>query len=186
MALKGISTGSDFEPVTQGTHIARLIGIADLGIQRGEYKGEVSERAKGWFTFETPHETVSKDGKDIAKTIGTELTLSLGPKANLTKIAAALAPGSVLNESFDLTSLLGKCVLINVGLTSGGKPKIVSAVPLAKGQEAPASDTPLVAFDFDNQDAEILSKLPKFVRENIANAVNAKPNGNADALPEIM
>jgi hypothetical protein len=190
MALTGFSNkgggGSAFTPLSEGVHTARLVQIIDLGIQREEYQGQVSERPKAMFTFEVPGETVTVKGEEKPKFISIELTVSLHEKAKMPAFIKALDSSAVLDENFNLTSLLGKGAQINIGRTAGGKAKILTAMSLAKGQIIQKTDTPLVVFDFDNQDMEVLSSLPEFLKKKIASAVNATASADSGSLPPVM
>lgn len=189
MALKGFSSkggGGSFEPLSEGVHMARLVQIIDLGVQREEYQGQVSERPKVLFTFEVPSETVTIDGAEKPKFISIELTASLHEKAKLPAFLKALDAKITLDENLDIASLVGNGAQINVGRTKTGKAKILNAMALAKGQVIQKTDTPLIVFDFDDQDAEVLSKLPEFVKKKIASAVNATASASSGNLPPVM
>ena len=191
MALIGISStggGGSFTPLSEGVHTAKLVQIIDLGIQRDEYQGITSERPKVMFTFEVPGETVTVKGEEKPKFISIEMTVSLHEKAKMPVFIRAMSPGSVMDESLNLAELVGSGVQINVGRTAGGKAKILTAMSLAKGQVVQNTDTPLVVFDFDNQDAAVLSKLPEFLKKKIAGAVNSvaiSPSASG-TLPPVM
>lgn len=189
MSLKGFSKGGSgggrFEPLSEGVHMARLVQIIDLGIQKDEYQGVVSERPKILFTFEVPSESVTIDGEEKPKFISIELTASLHEKAKLPTFLSALSPGIALDHTLDIGALVGKGVQLNIGRTKTGNAKILTAMALAKGQVIQKTDTKLVVFDFDDQDAEVLAKLPEFVRTKITAAVNA-PKAAAGKLPPVM
>jgi hypothetical protein len=187
MALSGFSAGKggggSFEPLSEGVHTARLVKIVDLGIQKDEYQGVVSERPKLFFTFEVPGETVNVKGEEKPKFISIEMTASLHEKAKLPAFLKALSPGIALDSTLDIGKLVGSGAQLNVGRTATGNAKILNAMPLAKGQTIEETGTPLVVFDFDNQDPAILEGLPPFIKTKIASAVNAK---SSTGLPDVM
>jgi len=122
--LEGKGGGkSKFEPLSEGTHVVRLVRLVDLGLQRDEYQGEVSERYKIFITFESPDETVMIEGKAMPKFISAELTVSSHEQAKLPKFIKALIPGS--SGDINLGDLVGKCAQVSVGRTAGGNAKIL-------------------------------------------------------------
>jgi hypothetical protein len=191
MALSGFKNNSNgnkgkskFEPLSEGVHTGRLVQIIDLGVQQDEYQGVVSERHKVFFTFEIPGETVNVNGEDLPKFISTELT-SLFEKAKLPSFVKALDPKAKLDESLNLADLVGLGVQLNIGRTKTGNAKILNAMPLAKGMSVEETNTELVVFDIDNQDSSVLSKLPNFIQDKIANSLSNKKSSQK-GLPDIM
>jgi hypothetical protein len=192
MALSGFKNNSNgnkgkskFEPLSEGVHTGRLVQIIDLGVQQDEYQGVVSERHKVFFTFEIPGETVNVNGEDLPKFISTELTVSLFEKAKLPSFVKALDPKAKLDESLNLADLVGLGVQLNIGRTKTGNAKILNAMPLAKGMSVEETNTELVVFDIDNQDSSVLSKLPNFIQDKIANSLSNKKSSQK-GLPDIM
>ena len=56
---------TEFQQPPEGTHVARAVGIIDLGTQVGEYAGERTVRHQIVIRWELPHETIDVDGKPM-------------------------------------------------------------------------------------------------------------------------
>lgn len=168
-----VESSSSGKLVEEGSHVGTLVKIVELGLQdRGEYKGEkLADAEMIGLTFELPNELIDDDPMRPVH-LYKEVTKAKHPKSTLHVIALALKGGSSkaaeeLGRRIVLADLLGKSAALTIGVTSGGKSKIVSASPLMKGTQVPAPKSELVTFDLDNHTQEELDKLPRFIREKI-------------------
>lgn len=159
----------------QGTHIARVIRLIELGTQKVEWKGEEKEQYKIWLDFELVDKThVFKEGEDPKPfVVGSKLTFSMGSKANLRKIVEGIIGVSLLDheaEAFDIEQLLGKACLVNIkNVTKNDKTytNIETTTPLMEGMTAREAFNPITKLTFTSWSEEIFESLPNFLKDQI-------------------
>jgi hypothetical protein len=188
--------GKDFEPVPAGTHFGICISVVYIGIQSSTYDGETKEQPKVWLGFEIPDVKVqyTKNGEkhEAPATIGRMFTLSISDKSNLGPFLENWRGKGFdkkqQDDGFDITSILGKvCNLGVIHEARNGKTyaNISSAGSLLKIQQqaieaGTLSVTPynnLLSFNADEPDVVLFEKLPKFLKEKIANRVTTTKTG---------
>ena len=175
--------------VSVGTHLAMPVQIIDLGQQyqtdwkTGEIKqyedsGEDIIKHMVYITFEFPFETDQFDGVDKPLWLGKKYTVSTHELAALTGLLKAIKPGVT-----DLRDIVGLPTMLEVGETSGGNPKIVSATsaPNKYVVDNPASpldgevvDTTSLelfneprVYSIEDGKNEVFEQLPKWLQEQI-------------------
>lgn len=165
--------------IPEGTYPARLVQLISLGVQEGEWQGQVKQSPKVTLTFELPTETITINGEEQPRWIGKEFNLSLHEKSGLTPVVKALDPKG---ECKDLTELLGKPCMVQVGSTATGNAKVVSVVAPMRGMPVAEiyNEAKMIAFDFDAPDLEVFATFPAFMQEKIKSAINY--NGFADGV----
>ena len=136
----------------EGTHIARVIGLINIGTIKEEYMGELKEQQKIRLTFELPEELhVFKEGDDAKPLVQSqEYTLSMGKKSNLRPIVEGILGTSLTDEeafSFDVEKLLDMPCLISIKRDVSKKgaeyAKIASVSKLMKGQVCKSAFNPI-------------------------------------------
>ena len=174
MSFTGIKTGgaSSFEPLATGTYTAVISGLVGLGKQRNEFKGEVKVGDRLVIFFEIIGEDIEINGDKVPKRIFKESSLSFHEKAFLTKVALAADPGAKLGSNYDIATLVGKPVQVQVGLTTGGNPKVTEVIGLPKGMNVDAEVHSALTFNFYAPEKEAFELLPLFLKKNISKAVN--------------
>lgn len=158
--------------VPQGTHIAICYQMVEMGTQRGEYKGQVSENYKVRISWELPYEKM-EDGKPMV--ISKEYTFFMGDKSNLRKDIQAWRGADFTNEQaaeFDLEVLLGKPCQVTVvhktALSSGKvRDEVVSIAGISKGMTVPKQENKNKLLSFENWDQEVFESLPEFIRTKV-------------------
>lgn len=162
-ALPG-GTG-EFTPLTAGTHGARIVQVIDAGVHIQEYKGEAKPPATQLvFTFEV------QEG-DQTKLISRQVPLSDHTKSGLQSIvSAATGKNFTLAGGLDVETVLNAEVLITVGTTVNGNPKVTGITPLPRGMTIPAATTELLTFDCDTPDEVVKGKLFQWVQTLIDTA----------------
>lgn len=166
------------ELVPAGNHIARLYSIVHIGVVDEQYMGEDKQMDKVRLTFELPEEERDFGGKMKPMVISGEFTNSMHEKATLGKLVRGMLgvewhPNED-TESMDITQLIGKACMLNVGhkvSKKSGNPYevILSAAPLPKGIIAKPQFNPNFLFDYnDNWSQEAFDSFPQFLREKIA------------------
>ena len=163
------------ERIPEGTYMARVTSIVDLGIQeQTDWKtGEPTDpKARVLVTWELPTETITVEHNDgteeeLPRLISKEYTLSNYDQSNLMKLIAVLKPGLKT-----LTELLNIECMVNVGSTVNGNAKIVSVVTSPKGMPVPELAKEASYFDFDDPSEDLYLNLPSWVRMKIKSAEN--------------
>ena len=163
---------SNYEPISEGPHVAVCDKVIDLGEQVGsaEYGSKISHQTYiGW--------TVTDDGDP--KTIHKIYNISTDKKSSLRKDMEAWL-GKTYNEGddFDSDEILGKGCQLNIvhATTDDGKivARIKGVMGLPKGMKV---DKPAELFDFDlneNTWAALDSRIPEWVQKIIMKGITYK------------
>lgn len=197
MALKIAPTSkkkADNGRVEDGTYVARIVQIIDLGLQQQtDYKtGEVKTWDDGnpkimpevFITFEFPTERIDIDGESKPRWLSKRYTVSLHEKSALTGLIKAADPSGLKGKTYDMTRLADKPVMVSVGSTVNGNAKVtgVSAVP--KGLNVDPLENDVVIFDSSDMDMDIYNSLPAFIQEIVDGRVDSKPTKSTSAKPK--
>lgn len=170
--IASASSGANFSPIEEGTHLGVCSMMADLGVQENAaYKTRAQKLVIGW---EIPGETIELDDGPHPRTVSKIYTNSLGENANLRQDLAAWRGRDFTPEelaAFDLRRIVGTSCLINiVHQERGGKTyaniQSIMALPrgMARGQ---LQEAPMI-FDLDTDPLENMAKLPRWVQDMIA------------------
>lgn len=168
---------SQGEKAPAGSHIARCVGIVDLGTQPhvNKHTGEKWAQRDVRITFELPNELMQGIYKaDLkGKPFGATVTVkqSLHPSAKLTKLLTGwkgAAMDDTAKQNFNPKSLLGKTCRLNL-VEAGDFVNIESISRLGKGDVCPAQINPTVFFSLDENefDPKVLESLPESSRNKI-------------------
>ena len=179
MGLKAsTSGGGTFENIPAGTYAGRCYRIIDLGTQRSEYQGKVSEKHKVLISWETPTELMD-DGRPF--TVHKRYTVSLHENAALYKDLIGWR-GKPFTESelegFELPKVLGApCMLSILHNVNGGRTyaNIDAIAKLPKGMECPPPVNAAITFDLDVPDWDVYEELS----EGLQNTIAASPEFKA-------
>ncbi len=155
----------------EGTHIATLVKVIDLGTQL-DRDGKSARKFKA--TFELPHETHDFGNGEQPLHIDQDFKFFRGNKSATYKLVQSLEGGKLpydeLPEDVDFREWVGKSCSITVTHNeSNGRTyanvKQIAAVP--KGTTVPAAKTDFVTFDLDNFDEPLFNKLPEWLQKII-------------------
>jgi len=106
------SGGSDIPNLEAGEHEGRLVYVADLGLQKQEYKGEVKPDAQQIaLGIEIVGQTIELDGKEVPRYLWTKpfnIFATLTPKGNELKMFSVFDPSANEGELPDWEAQLGK------------------------------------------------------------------------------
>ena len=174
------SKGNKFPPATEGTHVAILNWIVDLGVQESRWGSQPKREL--FLQFEITdefNEWHDKDGlRCEPKRVSTTVTASLSQKAKLREYVEGIL-GSRLSEAeqreFDIVGLvMGKpCLLHVVHNEANGNTyaNIGSIAPLPKSMTAPAMKGDPLDYTPDDHSDATWERLPKFLQEKISKRV---------------
>lgn len=169
--------------IDEGTFPARIVQIIDLGIQEDEYLGERKVGHKVFINFEFPTELVTVGDEDKPRWLGKEYTVSLHEKAALTKLVAAADPeGKATSKGRNMKGLLGLPLMVSIGSTDKGNPKISNVARLMKGLAVGELVNKSIFFDMDEGDVEQFNKLPQWMQDKIKGGLDFKDTMLAKAL----
>lgn len=149
----------------EGTHTAVLYSIVDFGTQKKIFKKEEDAKFQHCIRFDWElSEEKMQDGRPFA--IGREYTVSLGKKASLGILIKAWT-GTEPNNSFDISTLLGKACNLTIMHTEDGYANITAIAPLKKSEKAPAPVNPLRLFNLEDYKGKVFEDLPDWMKEKI-------------------
>jgi hypothetical protein len=174
-----------YKPAREGTHIAILTTLVDLGLQEGRF-GTKQEMFLSFEITDEFNEWNDKDGqRREPKRVSATVTVSLSEKATLRGYVEGILARRLSQEELRRVSLveliLGKPCLLHVKHNqSNGNiyANIGSIAPLPSSMTAPSSHSALVAYSPEEHDDVTWEKLPKFLQEKIAKRVKKVPRSN--------
>lgn len=155
--------GGDFKQAPEGNHVARCIGIVDIGTHHGEYQGTPTVRNQVIVRWELPFETEVFEGVEKPLIVSKFYTNSLSEKANLRKDLESWRAKAFTNEEllkFDLMKILGTPCTVSVVHNEKGKAKVVGVAAIPKGTTCPSQINPSSSFWIDEWDDNKFAALP--------------------------
>lgn len=180
------------EQPQQGTHMARLLSVTDLGHQPGfVYQGkEIDAAWKLEFTYELVNHKM-EDGRPFV--VSEELTNKDWEDQKTGRASTLVARAkSLLNENYrrgmeDLSALLGAPCMVSVVLNDSGYAKVkgqaaVGSIPM--GMDVPALTNAVSAFSMDDPDMDAFEAMPEFKQNKLKAALNYNETQLAKALAE--
>lgn len=154
--------------IEEGTYVARITQLIDLGTQESDYEGLVKNRHEIMVTFEFPTETINIKGEEKPRWLSKNYTVSSHEKAAiLTLMSSADPEGKHTNGGRNLTGLLGLPLMVSVGSTKTGNAKVQSVAKLMKGVSVAELSKPGVVFDLSSTDRTVFDTLPDWVQEKV-------------------
>ncbi len=179
MALKAESKSSKSKDTPAGgTHMARLVGLTDLGHQPGfQFKGQdIPSAFKIEFTYELPNSRTA-DGRPhwISEQVKVNSFEGKGITSTMMARVRTLDPQNDSEDGTDLMALLTKPCMVTVTVDDKGWPKLkgqpsVSGIPM--GMEIPELENPSFSFDMDDPDMDVWEGFPEFKKNIIKGALN--------------
>ena len=163
--------GGDFKQAPEGNHVARCVGIVDIGTHHGEYQGAPTVRNQIIVRWELPYETDIFEGQEKPLIVSKFYTNSLSEKANLRRDLESWRSRSFTTEElmkFDLMAILDKPCAVSVVHSENGKAKVVSVAALPKGTTCPPAFNKLSAFWIDEWDDNAFAALPTGFQKLVA------------------
>jgi hypothetical protein len=185
------TTDFEFTPAPTGTHIARCIGIVDMGLQKVTFNNEVSWKHKVRFTFELPN-CLMTDGEMAGQpfTVSNNYTFSLHKRSMLRRDIEGWANKKLTEETvatLDILKFLGRVCTLNIIHNESGDrlyANIASISPKMDGMTCPPAVNPLTSFEISNHTPEQFAALPEWLRNKIN--IEAPPTQPAQATPHAV
>lgn len=183
-AKVGGSAKKDMGRVEEGTHVARVVQIIDLGMQQqtdwqtGEDRtyddGNPMIKPEVFITFEFPTERIEVDGEDKPRWLSKRYTLSMHEKSALTALIHAIDPKGAKSKSYNISKLLDKPLMISVGSTKNDNAKVTGVAGVPKGLAVDPLENEARIFDMEEFDMEVYEALPGFLQELIQESKSFK------------
>lgn len=174
MALIAPKTESKRELVPQGTHIARVYQLVEIGtIQTNMVDNDGNKKIAHQIRigFELPGEMREFNGEQKPMVISKDYTLSMHEKSSLRNLINALVGNGGLTDAeaanFDVHEIIGMTCMVNVIHSESGYANIQGHVPMPKGMQAPASFNPPMVLTYEKWNPEIFEKLPTFITDKM-------------------
>jgi hypothetical protein len=165
--------GKEFEAAPVGNHVARCIGMIDIGTQQGEYQGKTTYARKIVIRWELPNELMEEGdfaGKPFI--VSKFYTASLSEKANLRKDLVSWRGREFTADElkgFDAKNILDKPCMVNVTHNDKGKAKVAGVTPVPKGMTVPGRMNDILYFSLeaDEFNAAQFEGLSDFYKDQI-------------------
>lgn len=193
MSLIAKSSGNgDFEPIQQGTHIARCIRVYDLGTQQNTMFNNSSHKVM--LVFEIPDSKIeNKDGEIMPMLQSKEYTLSLAEKANLRRDLISWRGKDFTEEEaagFDVTKVLGAPCMLSIAHKKNEKGKvyanITSIMKPPKGLECPPAAHEMFIYEIsEGMSHNFKTNIPEWVQNKIMKAEEFSIVPGAAQMPPI-
>lgn len=175
MSIIAKDKGGNFDPCPAGNHIARCVGIIDLGTQSYEWQGKKTSKRKIRITWELPEEKKEfKPGEgEKPYLLSKEFGLSLSEKSDLRKSLQSWRGREFTQQELDgfaVEKVLSAPCMVNVvhQEKNGNRyANITSVTPLPKGIQCPDQINASVLFSLDAFSIDIFTSLNEFVQEKI-------------------
>lgn len=175
MAIIIKNTAKQYPLPPADNHVARCIGIIDMGTFTEETPFGVKVNRKLRITWELPNEQMEfEEGKGKQPfTISKGFNISMHEKSSLRKFLEAWRGQKFTDaelKGFDVTVLLGKACMLNVthdSVEDKTYANVTSATKIPKGLECPDAINPLVSYSVSSHDEEVFAKLPEFLQKKI-------------------
>ncbi len=156
------------EQAPEGVHLARVVGLYNLGHQPGfTWSGGEAEDA---FKFEITYELVATKMKDDRNFwVSEEVTNTDNERGKLRQ--RVIAAGGNFD---DLSTIIGKPLMVTLEHNAKGYPKIVNVAGVPTGLPVPELENETQIFDIyaDPSQKELFLSFPEFKQNKIRNALD--------------
>lgn len=190
-----VKSKGDYENAPAGMHVARCVGLIDLGTQTVTWQNDVKHQRKVRLVFELP-EAKMTDGRPFS--ISRRYTLSLSKKSALRRDLVSWRGREFTKEEeagFELKNVLGAPAFLNV-IEEGEYANISTISPIPRKTKAPKQINPSTYFSLDPGEfdpklyaalgegtKEIIAKSPEFQALTSDGGSQADASEDADAPP---
>jgi hypothetical protein len=182
-----------------GTHVARCIGLIDMGTQPVSWQGQTKYQRKVLITWELPEHLMNGEFKPECKgkpfAVSRRFTQSLAGQSALKATLESWRGKKFSKEDlsgFDPKSILGKpCLLTLIESEDGAYINIDSVAPLPKTMKCPpqVNASKYFSLELEEFDGKVLESFSDGLKEKIKatpefRAIMAPPEPDADEMPE--
>ncbi len=173
-----------------GTHVARCIGLIDMGTQPVSWQGQTKYQRKVLITWELPEHLMSGQYKPEVKgkpfAVSRRFTQSLAGQSALKAVLESWRGKKFSKDelgSFDPKGILGKpCLITLIESEDGAYINIDSVAPLPKTMKCPPQvNTPSKYFSLEREEFD--GKMLETFSEGMKEKIKATPEFRAIMVP---
>ena len=190
------TSGTSFELVPVGNHVARCYAMVEIGTVTDEYMGAPKSLHKVRVSWELPHKKkiFNPEKGEQPFSIHKEYTLSMHEKSNLRQDLESWRGKAFTEEeakAFDVTKLLGKECMINiihnVSRTGNAYAQIASITPVPEGMVCPPQINPTFVLSYSEWEQKKFDLLPEWIRKKMEDTPQYKSlfSGGSDVKADI-
>lgn len=172
--------GGDFEQPSAGTKPSRLVGLYDIGLQKGKaFNGEpAKDRNQAVFVFELVGKEKQSDGKPFL--VSKFVTVSLHKKGSLVPILKAFGVKVVSKDDnwweapkINWSTLLGEPIMISIEISENGRANIASISSPIEGMTFAEPITELGYLNLDEEGyLDQFNKAPAWIQKKCQEALD--------------
>jgi hypothetical protein len=177
LTAKGKNTRStkDQDVPEKGAHMARVVGLTDLGHQPSwEWAGEtIKDSYKITFTYELVGSEM-EDGRPhwVSEDVNVNDFEGEGISSTMMLRVRAIDPQNETQDGQDLSKLINKPCMVTVSHNAKGYAKVKNVGGVPMGLQVAELRNPTFSFDIDNPDLETFHSFSDFVKKKIKGALN--------------
>jgi len=167
--------------VKAGSYFGRVVQIIDLGVQKQtdwQTGAEKDPQRKLMISVEVPKLTYEdKDHNKIPRWFYKEITFSSNEKSSMYSIFSDILgydQNDWNNNDIDLFDALSLPVMVQIGHTNTGNPKVLNIVSAPEGVEVPEPKFGSSGFDYDFPNFGVFKSLQPWMQEKLKSALNYK------------
>lgn len=189
--------GGDFEQPPVGLHVARSVGLIDIGTQIGEYQGQQTIKRQFILKWELPNELMSRgDAAGMPFVVSKFYTASLSEKSTLRKELEAWRGKAFTKDElagFDARTILDKPCMVQIA-EKNGRNKVTAVTCLPKNTPVPPAVNRIQWFSLDEFDESMFNsfsdKLQEMIRKSpeykkaVVVLAGGDPSDEYDALED--
>lgn len=183
MAIGARNTSGSKEKAEQpeaGPRLARLVGIAELGIQPGfEYQGEMKPATtqEEWiYELKGPNDNM-EDGRPFWVSEGIKVS-NYEPEDGgftskmMSRVRALEAGGVNTNDGANTVSLLGEVCMVQTVLNKNGWAKMTDVTPAPAGLPVEELKNEPIVFSWDEPEKDVWDRLGPLTKRKIQEALD--------------
>lgn len=161
-----------------GTHMARLVGLTDIGHQPGFIwkDKKIDSSYKITFTYELVN-SLMEDGRPhwVSEDVNVNDFEGDGIRSTMMARVRCIDPENESNNGKDLSKLINKPCMVTIIINDNGYPKLigqtaVSGIPI--GMEVPVLQNNTFIFDMDAPDMDVYESFSEFAQGKLKAAIN--------------
>lgn len=183
------------ELVPEGNHPARIYEIIEIGTVEGSWMGnpKMTHNVRVGFEFPTKKFIFNEEKGPQPFVLSREMSLSMGEKANLRKIADAVEGKKLTDDeanAYDILTMIGKPLLVTVSHTEPNETGVQYAnattfSAVIEGLTVAPQVNPSRVLTFDEWNEETYQGLPQFLKDKIASTPEYKAMKDTFQLPDM-
>lgn len=196
MSIVAKNSGTTFELVPAGNHVARCYSMVEIGTVTEDYMGTPKSQPKVRISWELPFKkkVFNPEKGEQPFSVHKEYTISMHEKSNLRHdLESWRGKGFTEQEAkaFDITKLLGKPCMLNVihrSSQSGNNYAAISSItPIPDGMTCPEQINDMFVLSYSDWDEAKFLGLPDWIRKKMEDTpeFQAMLSGGGEVKPDV-